>query len=198
VNIGIDFDNTIVTYDELFFALARERGLIPPDFPMSKTRIRDHLRNVGQEPTWTELQGLAYGDEIGRARPFPGVLDFFRACRRQGIAVRIISHKTRRPYLGSDTDLHAAARGFLVQQGLSAEDAFFELTREAKLERIASTGCTHFVDDLPEFLTLAGFPRGVRRILFDPLEHHTTPPDIMRAASWSEIGALLLCRRLAA
>jgi hypothetical protein len=192
--IGIDFDNTIVSYDELFFVLARERDLIPPDFPISKTHIRDYLRARGRESVWTELQGRAYGDEIARANVFPGAVDFFRACRRRGISVCIISHKTRTPYLGSDADLHAAARGWLAQQGLSAEDAFFELTKEAKLGRIRAQGCTHFVDDLPEFLALASFPAGVERILFDPSGVHAAPPDTVQVASWSELRGLLLCK----
>ena len=45
---------------------------------------------------------------------------------------------------------------------------FFEGTREAKLQRIASLGCTHFVDDLEEVLREPGFPPSVERILYAP------------------------------
>jgi hypothetical protein len=196
VKIGIDFDNTIVAYDELFFALARERGLIPAEFPISKTRIRDHLRSLGQEPRWTELQGLAYGSEIFRAPIFPGVAEFLSACQRNGVAVNVISHKTRQPYLGATTDLHAAARGWLRQHRLAFEEAFFELTKEAKLARIAQLGSTHFIDDLPEFLMLPAFPQRVQRILFDPQQQHAAPSDVVRVTSWTEISALLSCERL--
>jgi hypothetical protein len=193
MKIGLDFDNTIVSYDELFFVLARDRELILSDFPVSKTQIRDHLRHLGQERAWTTLQGLAYGDEIGRASIFPGVLHFVQACRDQGIPLVIVSHKTRQPYLGSNTDLHAAARGWLQQQGLGDVDAFFELTKEAKLARIGALGCTSFVDDLPEFLGMPEFPLGARKILFDPRGLHTPGADTSRARSWSEIRAMLLC-----
>jgi hypothetical protein len=200
MKIGIDFDNTIVSYDELFFELARERVLIPAEFPRSKTHIRDLLRAEGREQVWTELQGLAYGDEIGRASIFPGVLDFFIACHERRIPLHVISHKTRQPYLGASADLHAAARGWLEQErlvgpvtGLTFEQVFFELTKEAKVARISALGCSHFIDDLPEFLALASFPAGVQRILFDPSGVHAPTSDMVQVASWSELRGLLLC-----
>src|SRR5262245_43078397 len=42
--IGVDFDNTIVSYDALFHRIATERDLIPADLPVNKTAVRDHLR----------------------------------------------------------------------------------------------------------------------------------------------------------
>ena len=198
MKIGLDFDNTIVSYDELFFALARERGLIERDFPVSKTHIRDHLRQIGAEPAWTALQGLAYGDEIGRARAFPGVIEFVQACRDREVALVIVSHKTRQPYLGSTTNLHTAARGWLEQHCMGDVEAFFELTKEAKLARIDALGCTDFVDDLPELLSLPGFPSGARKILFDPLGMHEPAADVLRVASWSDIANVLLWHSMAA
>jgi hypothetical protein len=200
VRIGVDFDNTLVSYDELFHELAREQGLIPADLAVSKTVIRDYLRAAGREPAWTALQGLAYGTEIRRARPFPGALDFFGACQAAGVPVSIVSHKTRVPYLGQAVDLHAAARGWLGAHGfvgpttgLDLDDVYFELTKEAKIERLAALGCTHFVDDLPEFLRHPSFPAAVRRLLFDPLAQHALEVELQRASSWREIEALLLC-----
>jgi hypothetical protein len=198
MKIGLDFDNTIVSYDELFFDLACERDLIPADIAASKTAIRDYLRRVGQEPSWTALQGLAYGQEIGRARMFSGVLAFVHACHQAGVPLAIVSHKTRNPYRGSDTDLHAAARAWLDHNGLGSEAAFFELTKEAKLARIAALELTHFVDDLPEFLSLPGFPPHTRKLLFDPLGLHVPAADVLRVASWSEVTTVLLCTTMAA
>jgi hypothetical protein len=98
--IGIDFDNTIVCYDDLFTRVAVELGLVPPEVATSKTAIRDHLRAAGQEDRWTELQGTIYGPRMPDAPPFPGVLEFFAACRAAGVPVAIVSHRTRFPYLG--------------------------------------------------------------------------------------------------
>ena len=198
--IGIDFDNTIVSYDALFHRVAHEQGLIPPDLPVSKTAVRDHLRAAGREAAWTEMQGTVYGARIAGADPFPGVFDFFLACRRRGVPVRIISHKTRHPYQGESHDLHAAARAWLHARGfvdhagtgLGDEHVFFELTKAAKLGRIAACGCTHFIDDLPELLAEPGFPANVERILFDPQFHHTTFRHGRRATDWVALQEALL------
>ena len=197
--IGIDFDNTIVCYDDVFQAIAVEQGLVPPHAATSKTAIRDHLRAIGQEDRWTELQGTIYGPRMMDARPFPGVVEFFAACRAAGVPVAIVSHRTRFPYLGARHDLHAAARDFLARHGfhdanhigLPESRVFFEETKEAKLARIAAVGCTTFIDDLPELLADPRFPGNVRRILFDPGRLHEPPAGVERAASWADVERLL-------
>ena len=190
--IGIDLDNTIVCYDEVFRRAAVEQGLVPPEAATSKTAIRDQLRAAGQEARWTELQGAIYGPRMQEARPFPGVLEFFTACRAAGIPLVIVSHRTPFACLGPQHDLHAAARDWLARHefhdpagiGLPTESVFFEETKEAKLARIAAVGCTHFIDDLPELLTHPLFPGDVRRILFDPSGHHGPLPNADVASSW--------------
>jgi hypothetical protein len=197
--IGIDFDNTIVCYDEVFVRAAVELGLVPADVATSKTAIRDHLRAIGEEDRWTELQGTIYGPRMSDAPPFPGVLEFFQACRAAGVPVAIVSHRTRFPYLGERHDLHAAARDWLASHGfhdsagigLPNDRVFFEETKEAKLARIAELGCTHFIDDLPELLAHPLFPRDVRRILFDPHAAAPLPADTSRLSAWDQAGAVL-------
>ena len=184
--VGIDFDNTIVCYDEVFARLAEERALMPGAGPVTKGRLRDHLRALGREDEWTALQGEAYGPELRRAKPFPGALEFIARCRREGVPVAVISHKTRRPFLGPAHDLHEAATLWLQDHGLADVDAFLELTKEGKLARIAAAGCTHFIDDLPEFLAEPEFPKGVERIWFAPDGARETAP-FRAAASWGEI-----------
>jgi hypothetical protein len=200
--IGLDFDNTIVCYDRLFHRLAVERGLAPPGMEAAKSAIRDHLRALGSEDEWTELQGIAYGPRIVDAEPFAGVLDFLGRCRRAGAGVAIVSHKTRRPYRGADHDLHAAAQRFLEahgffetqRTGLTPGRVFFECSLAAKLARIGSLGCTAFVDDLPELLAHPRFPGEVRRILFDPSGRFQEVCSIESVASWKDCGDCLLRR----
>src|SRR5271156_5545997 len=108
--LGIDFDNTIVSYDELFWRLAVERKLVPESIPIAKTEIRNHIRATGREPEWTAMQGTVYGERIVEAKAFPGVIDFFRACNTAGIPLYIVSHKTKFSLADGGYDLHAAAR----------------------------------------------------------------------------------------
>lgn len=202
--IGVDFDNTIVSYDALFHRLALERGLIAPAVPATKNAVRDHLRRAGQEDIWTALQGEVYGARLTEADPFPGVLDFFRACRAAGVSLRIISHKTRHPFAGERHDLHAAARRWLHQQGffaadgigLAESDIHFELSKAAKVARIAACGCDLFIDDLPEILQDPAFPTTTERILFAPAGASATS-DLTTARSWAELSTLPLRHRVA-
>ena len=135
--LGLDFDNTLICYDELFHAIATERSLLPASIPKYKIAVRDHLRATGQEHEWTRMQGEAYGRRISEARAYDGVLDTLRDLSRSGVSMCVVSHKTRTPYLGEPFDLHAAARDWLEQHqffdkeglGWSRNQVFFELTK---------------------------------------------------------------------
>ncbi len=200
--IGVDFDNTIVCYDRLFQHVAAERSLIPATLPADKESIRNYLREQGQEDDWTELQGWAYGARIGEAEPFPGVCEFFSACRQFAIPVLVISHKTRLPVRGPRVDLHEAARGWLKNRGfhevaeigLPREHVFFAETKQEKMQWIRELGCSHFIDDLPEFLLEPGFPSEVERVLFDPWNRHIGRVPFARVPSWEAARRHLLLR----
>ena len=197
--IGIDFDNTIVCYDQLFARAAVELKLLPAGFDGDKKAVKQHLQQSGRGDDWTRLQGCVYGQYIDEARPFEGFIEFLSACRAAKMPAVIISHRTRHPYLGPELDLHAAARrwieahlpDFAVENG-ATQLAYFEETKEGKLWRIREFGCRWFIDDLPEFLAEPGFPPDVERILFDPLGRHGEVDSVRRAVSWREIAELLL------
>lgn len=192
MRIGIDFDNTIVCYDQLFHRVAKERGLIGDDVPVSKEAVRNYLRATGREDDWTEMQGYVYGARMGEAQAFAGVAEFFTLAHARGLTLSIISHKTRHPYKGPPYDLHSAARGWLSNQPWYGPHihTFFELTKEDKLKRIASQRCDYFIDDLPEFLAEPAFPVTTQRLLFSPAD--TFNSAFKRMHSWFDITAFLL------
>lgn len=199
MRIGIDFDNTIVCYDELFWQVARERGLIPQDIPRTKDAVRDALRQSGREADWTEMQGLVYGTRMQEAREFPGVADFFRMAASRGWSLCIISHKTRLPYAGPPHDLHAAAGKWLRSHGfvgtapgcVSDDAVFFALDKRQKLNGIGAQGCRAFIDDLPELLADPSFPARVERVLFDPHDRHVSWSAGQRFSDWAGATAVL-------
>lgn len=198
--IGVDFDNTIVCYDELFHRIAVEQRLVPAKLPATKGQVREYLCRCGKEEDWTRLQGYVYGARMPEAPAFAGVLEFFAHCARQDVLVCIISHRTRYPFLGPQYDLHRAAHAWLAAQGffdpseigLSPERVYFDLTKEEKLARIQRVGCTHFIDDLEEFLVDFKFPAGVKRILFSPAAPNCADSRFQRVSSWREVEILLL------
>lgn len=200
MRIGLDFDNTIVSYDVLFHSLAVEKSLIPADVPVNKVAVRDHMREAGREDDWTELQGYLYGARMDEARAYDGVIEFCADARERGDDLFIVSHKTRHPFIGPQYDLHAAARAWiethLTLDGrplVKPEQVFFELTKPEKLARIDSCSCDVYVDDLPEILLAPAFPARTTRVLFDPERHHAAemPPDVLSFSDWSEAYPLI-------
>jgi hypothetical protein len=194
MRIGIDFDNTIVSYDKLFHRVAIEQGAVPVDTPPTKLAVRDYLRGIGKEDVWTEMQGYVYGARMEEADAYPGVLGFLAWARDAGIDVSVVSHKTRRPFIGPEYDLHEAARGWvqihLIGEGqnmVRPDQVFFELTMEEKLARIARANCDWFIDDLPEILRADSFPADTGKILFDPDGHHSGSDVLTTIKSWEEM-----------
>lgn len=203
MRIGIDFDNTLVTYDALFHRVALDQQVIPADLAKTKVAVRDYLRRIDREPVWTEMQGTVYGARMDEAQAYPGAIEFLRWARAEGIELCIVSHKTRHPFIGPKHDLHQAARRW-VERHLAGTphplvapaSVFFELTKEEKLARIAASGCQYYIDDLPEILLAPGFPAHVQRILFDPDAHHVAEPPLLGMPSWAEIRSFFVheCR----
>ena len=174
MRIGIDFDNTLVGYDELFRAVAIERGLLPSTLVGGKKALRDMLRlRPGGEDEWTRLQADVYGRRMADARIIEGASSFIGACRANGAEVFVVSHKTRHAAADPSVDLHQSSLAWMEAHGffdparlaLTRGLIFFEPTRDAKCRRIAQLGCTHFIDDLEEVFQEPSFPPGVERLL---------------------------------
>lgn len=177
--IGIDFDNTIIRYEPVFEEIVKERGY--PISPVTKTALRDYLRAIGEEPVWTEIQGLVYGPRIEGAAVAQGFLDKLRTFK----SAVIISHKTKLSYSKDGYNLHDSAKRWLDIHGITnkVKDIFFEETKEAKLNRIRSENCSVFIDDLPEILTDPLFPKSVRAVLYDPYNESSYSD---RFSNWSD------------
>ncbi|RXH13500.1 hypothetical protein EAS54_23680 [Bradyrhizobium guangzhouense] len=196
VRIGIDFDNTIICYDKVFAAVARQRGLVPEGWNGLKNEVRDHLRSrEGGELAWQGLQGFVYGKGIGGAEVYPGVQEFLATCSLAGAKVYIVSHKTRYGHQDPDrTDLRDAARSWLRGAGLidtadaalSAGDVYFEDTQAGKVDRLASLKLDVFIDDLVDVFEQPHFPTTTRSILFTRSQR-PCPARCKPIATWAEI-----------
>jgi hypothetical protein len=198
-HIGLDFDNTIVKYDEVFHRYAIELFNIPPDIPADKPSIKAYFwtyEKTGGWDHWVQLQGIVYGEKMVEAVPTPGLERFLERCRSEKIRVSISSHKTEFPTKGPRVRLWDAAWKWLEAgrffdpdgYGIDRGDVFFEKERCLKLGRVASQGCTLFVDDLLEVLEEKDFPREVKRLLYDPANRqHPTHPEVIKCRKWDDI-----------
>ena len=197
MRLAIDFDNTLISYDQLFFDVALAKALVPENLAPLKNTVRDYLRQHGREDEWTCLQGEVYGAHILGAPPYPGVLATLNLLTALRVPMFIVSHKTRAPYLGEPKDLHQAARSWLEVQNFhnpsglnwSHEHIFFELTKEAKVARIVALECTHCIDDLPEILDM--LPDSVSKILFAPKLPPLVRPGWKHMRTWHKLPTLL-------
>ena len=201
MRIGIDFDNTIVSYDKLFHKVALEKSLIPIDLPKNKVAIRDYLRKIQKEDHWTLMQGEVYGPKLKEAIPYPGLCEFLNKASAIGHELFIISHKTKFPFMGPSYDLHDSAKTWVMSTLLAPDgspyfqlnNVFYEPTKEEKIAQISQLNCDVFIDDLPEILCMEGFSKNTKRILFDPENSHSDKNILYaRISSWAEISKSLL------
>ena len=202
MRIGLDFDNTIVCYDQAIALLAEELFELPADVPLTKLGVRTYLRATGREPEWTAFQGELYGPGMHHAQPFEGAISTMQQLVAAGHELVIISHRTRHPYAGKPHDLHLAARNWVANRlqsvglfgsmGDRSAVNFLE-TRDQKVEMITHLDCEAFLDDLPEILTAPGFPRDIYPILFAPSQEGELPKqginDVISA--WCQLPQLI-------
>ncbi len=197
IKLGIDFDNTLITYDLLFKKAALEKNLIPINFPESKSLIRNYLREKGQEKLFTILQGEVYGSRIFEASQSEGMYDSLSKAKKNGIELFIISHKTKTPYEGPKYNLHNAASNWLEKNlffeksgiNIPRKNVYFEVTKTNKIKRIESLGCTHFIDDLPEILDMIN-PK-IKKILYNPKLNYFKNNNYINMKNWSELSKII-------
>lgn len=193
MKVGLDFDNTLIRYDQLFYQLACEQAELPESASPTKNGVRDYLRQHDRESEWTALQGLVYGQYINQAQAAEGMLECLAAWQKAGIELVLVSHKTRYPYAGPAFDLHKAARSWIETQlwpVLTAFPLYFEISRTAKLARIQHLQVDIYIDDLPDILSdlATAVPR---RWLYDPEQEQQVAEGITSFSSWQQIQASL-------
>jgi len=171
--IGIDFDNTIARYDDLFARLALEAGYLDAVPVGGKVAVRNAVRLQHDDMAWQRMQAEAYGARMAEVEIMPGFLGFVRSARRLGVPLVVVSHKSVFSNAVPGPNLRYAALGWMRANeffdpgglGFSVDDIYFEGRQSKKVARIKELGCTHFIDDLPEIFAEKSFPDEVLRIL---------------------------------
>jgi hypothetical protein len=205
MRIGLDFDNTIICYDDVFQQAATDRGLLEPNFAGTKRQIRDVIRRLPDgEVKWQALQGYVYGKGIENAALWAGLPEFLTRAQICRDTILIVSHKTEHGHFDPDkVDLRAAALRWMETQGLfsgrgcsiAREQVYFKATRAEKLRRIAELDCDVFVDDLAEVLSDPDFPSAVRRVLFSELATDAEGLPYRVCRDWPSISEVIFLGR---
>jgi hypothetical protein len=196
--IGLDLDNTIISYDELFVKLLMEMGW--GNFPeaTTKSQVKRVLLTLPEgQLKWEQLQALAYGPRLKEACFFEGFQDFIRETHARKIGLCVVSHKSKfaAQDLNQQWNLHHSALFFLQTHKLLGEgralqisDVHFAETREDKIKKISQLKCDVFIDDLKEVLIDSAFPTLTQKIWF---AQHQSAQDLLVCGNWREMWALI-------
>ena len=168
--------------------------------PAKKKIIRDYLIQKNIEEEFTLIQAEVYGRRILEAKPTKNFIQSIQNINKrvEFLDIFIVSHKTKNPYKGPKYDLHSAALSWLEKNlffeilgiNLPRQNVYFELTKENKIKKIETLGCTHFIDDLPEILQMIN--PNIKRVLYDPLDNYSQKTDFIHLRNWSDLNKMIL------
>ena len=125
------------------------------------------------------------------AEIYKGVLETISYLSKKNCKIKIISHKTKFPYMGEKINLRSSAMKWIKKNlfqnsnfKINQKDIFFEDTIESKIKKIKDEECDIYIDDLPEVLNL--LPSNIKKILFSPNNDQNDNSRFLIMKSWQE------------
>jgi hypothetical protein len=199
MKIGIDLDNTIISYDEAFLSVAKKEGMIDERFEGSKNDVKQLIQENYGEIDWQMLQGLVYGKYIHEAKIFKGFKRFIWRCHFQGVSVQVISHKTEYGHQDKERiSLRKAAIDFLDKNklindsyGKMFKNIDFASTRDEKIEKINEQSFDWFIDDLHEVIFHKNIDDSINKILFSGFMNFKKE-RVVNLSHWDQIEKKIL------
>jgi len=95
MRIGIDFDNTIANYDDVFKKISVEHKLINHLWVGNKKQLKEEIiKKTKNEEVWKKIQGKVYGKYMHLAKLNLDFDNFLLKSRLKDIDIFIVSHKT--------------------------------------------------------------------------------------------------------
>jgi phosphoglycolate phosphatase-like HAD superfamily hydrolase len=190
LTIGIDFDNTLVCYNNSILKLA-EQNFSLTNCLTSKVEIKSFIINKHGGSAWTKFQGELYGPGMQYAEPYENAVETISELTSIGAKVLILSHRTKYPYAGERYDLHKYAKAWIRENlklkeknVLDETSAFFFENKAEKIKAIEDNACDFFLDDLVEIIGSKDFPVRTRGILFDNEKKNIWSPSI---SNWNQL-----------
>jgi len=195
--IGIDFDNTLARYDNVFYEASRSAGFTDLKPRQSKQQIRDHIRKQPNgDDHWQRLQAQVYGHRMAEAELFEGVGPFFHTCMTSDVEIFIVSHKTEfAKYDPDGPNLREKALQWMGDKrffdrsgyGISKSNVYFEATRREKIARIVNLNLSLFIDDLEEVFLESDFPENVEALHFSSEYSGLSQNPFTSYRNWTDI-----------
>jgi hypothetical protein len=197
--IGVDLDNTIISYDKAFQLAAIASGLVDKHCNLNKKALRDLIRKRPDgEYEWQKLQGYVYSEGINEAVLFPGVYRFLWRCKERKIDIEIVSHKTEFGHFDiKKISLRDSATNFLINHGLLdnknplIKKVTYKSTKKEKIDYIKQNNFDYFIDDLEEIIFSEEL-EGQKGILFSRDNLPVKNSNNIIAQSWEKISRRIL------
>ena len=149
MRIGIDFDNTIVSYEQVFYEIAQKDNININSYSLSggyKTQVKIALtKKVNGDIQWQRIQGYVYGLGMSSAQIMFGFFNFVLNCRLNNWDVYVVSHKSEYGHFDkSRTQLRRAALDWMKNNNFFYEseplipqnNIFFLDTQDLKIKKI--------------------------------------------------------------
>ena len=95
MRIGIDFDNTIANYDQVFQKVAIKHNFVPKKWKGNKKDLKKFVIKTKGEELWKKIQGLVYGRYMQLAKVNQGFEKFLEISKILKTNIFIASHKTK-------------------------------------------------------------------------------------------------------
>ena len=197
IKLGIDLDNTIISYDDLIHNLAKKKF---PKIRLSKNiRLKKIIKNkiikFYNNDQWTKLQGIIYGEKILEAKLFNNFKEGIQKLKDE-FEIFIISHKTNKAAIGKNINLRSAAKKFLKKNDISfcknelinRNKILFASTQKEKIKLIKNNGIDIFIDDLD--IVLQALPNQIKKIHFSKKKY-----KFENFYDWKKITQILLKKK---
>ncbi len=168
LRVGIDFDNTIANYDDVFSHVAYKLKLINKKWHGNKSDLKKKIIKEKNIEIWKKLQGQVYGKYMHLAKVSTGFENFIIKSKFSKAKVFIISHKTKFGHYDKKKIRlrNEALKWIKKKKYLSDIKIFFENSIQDKINRINNLKLDYFIDDLEIILKNKFFSKKTKKILF--------------------------------
>ncbi len=199
MRIGIDFDNTTVSYEQVFYEIAKRENIDTSSYSILgsyKTQVKMALaEKVDGDNEWQRIQGYVYGLGMSSAHIMFGFFNFLLNCKLNNWDVYIVSHKSEYGHFDkSRTNLRYAALDWMKNNNffydseplISIDNIFFLDTQDCKINKIKDLKLDLFIDDLLEVFQNQLFPKEIKKFLLNK-KLEKCCKSIKIFTSWDEI-----------
>ena len=88
---GFDFDNTLISYDKIFYTIAVEKKLIGKKIKKDKASIKNILLRYKKIEEWIKLQSEVYSRGIYKATPNKKLILLLKFLKEKKLTMRSLT-----------------------------------------------------------------------------------------------------------